>query len=67
MHACIRCCQLSNLKQLHESEMVVKLAAALNMSRQELEKELRNSTLGNWQASYAVLKYTTRRIILASP
>ena len=26
--------------------MIVKLAAALNMSRQELEKELRNSTIG---------------------
>lgn len=39
--------------------MIVKLASALNMSRQELERELRNSALGiyKWYKFVTMLYY----------
>ncbi len=32
--------------QVHESEVIIKLASALNMTHSELEKELQKSVIG---------------------
>ena len=37
---------LYNTPQLHEREMIMKLASALNMSKGDLEKELKDSIPG---------------------